>query len=255
MTNSIGSRQPPLVGTSWKMCFNATKEAAIVVARETLSGPGAGRRRAREVQRQRFPVDREVERDLERFVAAAVVVDMVLEGIGPVGQLGNQGPHLPARAARNLLHRGGDGVVAEAVEQVVQARRAEVERAQLGVEIAVIAPGQPPVGEQDVDDVPVDRAAVGELHRRDAHPLLHDVAGRGVVVSRHVAADIEPVAHRGEVAEQFSVPEYRLDDLDVVEVGRADIGVVQEVQVAVLRSAVGVGALRSPPWWRSSSPR
>ena len=39
MTKRIGSRQPPLVGTSWKTCFSATKEAAIVVARETFNGP------------------------------------------------------------------------------------------------------------------------------------------------------------------------------------------------------------------------
>ena len=168
---------------------------------------------------------------------------MVLEGIGAVGELGNQRPHLTARAAGDLLHRRRDDVVAEIVEQIVQPRGAEVERAELGVEVAVIAPGQPGVGEQDVDDVLVDRAAIGELDRRDTHPFLHDVGRRRVVVPRHVAADIEPMADRGEVAEQIPVAEDRLDQLDVVEMGGADIGVVEQVDVAVLRPAIGVGAL------------
>ena len=48
-------------------------------------------------------------------------------------------------------------------------------------------------------------AAADELHRRNAEALLEAFGRLGVEIARHVAADVEPVADRGEPGEHLAV--------------------------------------------------
>ena len=77
-----------------------------------------------------------------------------------------------------------------------------------------------------------------QLHRRKANALLMALGGLGIVVAGNIAADIEPVADRGQPAEQLPVPEDRPHQPEIVEVRAALIGIVEQEGIARLEPAV-----------------
>jgi hypothetical protein len=81
----------------------------------------------------------------------------------------------------------------------------------------------------------VELAALVELHRRQAQALLLDLGGVGREAAGDHAADVGPVAGVGEPAEEAAGAEERLDELHVHEVRAAEVGIVEDVDVALLR--------------------
>ena len=77
-----------------------------------------------------------------------------------------------------------------------------------------------------------------ELHGRNAEAFLEALGRLGVEVARHVAADIEPVADRGEPREHFAVAHQRAHEPHVVQVRAAVIRIVEQIGVARIEVAV-----------------
>ena len=59
-----------------------------------------------------------------------------------------------------------------------------------------------------------------------------------VVVARHVAADVEPMADRGEPGEHLAAAHQRAHQPEIVEVRAAVVGIVEQVGVAGVETAV-----------------
>ena len=200
--------------------------------------PLARRRGAREVEPHAVAADRQVERDAQRLVGDAVIVEEIVVRIGAVRQRGDVGAHQRLGARRERLERGGDRVVAVFVEQRVHALLAEVERVELAVEVAPVRLRHARIGGEDVDDVLLHDAAADQLHRRHAKAFLEALGRLGVEVARHVAADVEPVADRGEPGEHLAAAHDRAHQAEVVEMRAAVVGVVEQIGVARLQPAV-----------------
>ena len=140
--------------------------------------------------------------------------------------------------ALSAAKRGRDRVVAIVVEQCLQAALAEIERVELAVEIAPVRLRHARIRAENVDDVLLQHARAYELHRRDAEAFLEALGRLGVEVTRHVAADIEPVADRGEPDEHLAVAHERPHETEVVEMRAAVIGIVEQKGVAGVEAAV-----------------
>ncbi len=89
------------------------------------------------------------------------------------------------------------------------------------------------VAEDDVDHVLDDLTAAREADGREDESLLEDVRRAGVVVPRHRAAHVVPVADGRQPAEDAAVVEVRPDKSHVGQMRSADMGVVEDPDVAV----------------------
>ena len=127
------------------------------------------------------------------------------------------------------------------IEQPRHALRAEVERIELAVEIAIKGPRQARVGGQDIDDVLAENPTVEELHRRDQHAFLKALGRHRIVVARHVPADIVPMPDRGQIAEQFAAVKDRLYQSEIGKMRAAIIGIVEDPQIAVMNPVLAGG--------------
>ena len=186
----------------------------------------AGRRRAREVEPHRVAGNDQIERDAQRHIGDAVIVEKIVVRVSTVGQVGDIGAHQLFSTRGQEIERRGDQFLPIVLEQGLDPPFAQIERIELAVEIAPVRLRYPRIGCQNVDDVLLDHAGSGQLHRRNAEPLLEAFGRLGVEISWHVAADVEPVADRSQPCEQFAVPEQRPHQAKIVEVGAAVIGVV-----------------------------
>ena len=138
----------------------------------------------------------------------------------------------------NALERRRDDSLAIVVEQRRQPPLAEIERVQLTDEVAVVGLRNPAVRREDRDDVLVDLAARDQLDRRNAHALLEAFGRARVEAAGHVAADVEPMADRGEPAEQLALAKHRPHQPEVVEMRAAVVGIVEQEGVAGLEPAL-----------------
>ena len=82
-------------------------------------------------------------------------------------------------------------------------------------------------------------AGVVELQRRDADTFLVNLGGIAAVAAGDLATDIGMVGDGDQVARQPALPEDRLHDVDVGEMGAAGVGVVEDEDIA----GVGVVAV------------
>ncbi len=73
--------------------------------------PGRGRG-AREVEAHLVTANGEIERDRQRFIADAVIVEVILETVGAIGQGGDVIPHQPFGPGRSRIQRGFDNRIA-----------------------------------------------------------------------------------------------------------------------------------------------
>src|SRR6185437_11127212 len=96
-----------------------------------------------------------------------------------------------------------------------EAANPEIERVELTVEVAIKTSRLARIRLQDGDDVVPQHALDTQLHRRDVHPLLETLGRHGIVIARHIAADIVPMADRGEETEQFAVSEIGPHELEI----------------------------------------
>ena len=207
--------------------------------RGDVDRPGHGGAGAGEVHRHPLAADGEVQGHQDRLVGGAVVVEVVLRGVGAVGQRRDVGPHEPGRPGGEFAERRGDHVRTELVDHLVHAAHAEVQGIELRGEISVGVGGNPADAADQADHVGPQSARVAQLHRRYQHPLLGALGGRGVVVARNRAADVGVVPHRRHPAEQPAVAEVGAHQLHVVEMGAAPVRVVEDPGVAVAGPAGG----------------
>ena len=120
----------------------------------------------------------------------------------------------------------------------MEAPLAEAERVELAVEVAPVRQRHARIGGEDIDNVLLQYAAADDLDRRHAKAFLKTFRRLGVEIAGHVAADIEPVADRGEPGEYLAAAHHRTHQTEVVEVGAAVVGIVEQISVALREMAV-----------------
>ena len=174
----------------------------------------------------------------ERAVAAAIVVDIVLERLRLLGQvLHDQLAHRAVGAIEQSLAGLLVGFAAETVANFDDALFAGAAAGDDRHEIAVVHLRRARVVHDQVEHRLVELAALVELDRRNADALAEDRGGVGRHAARHGAADIHHVAeHRGE-ADQFALVEDRHQHHEVVEMADsagAGVGIVLQDDVAGL---------------------
>ena len=98
------------------------------------------------------------------------------------------------------------------------------------------------VGEEDLEDVVVEDAAAEDAEGGDADAFFEVGAGAGVEGAGEDAADVRPVGGGGGEGDEGVLVEDGLDEVDVVAVGAGDVGVVDEVDVAVVHVFEADGA-------------
>ena len=137
-----------------------------------------------------------------------------------------------AQLHQGLRHFG----VAIFIEQAVQAAGAQFERSQLAVQVTPKAVGQTGIGAQNRQHIVVEHASAQDAHRRDLHRFLPALGRRWVVVAGHRTAHVVPVRGRGQKAIQLTAAKAGLDQLEVVGVGAAFVGVVEQPHIARLHA-------------------
>ena len=145
------------------------------------------------------------------------------------------GAHAAFRALLQRLDGGVDRGLAVLVEELGQPPLAHGERADLGADVADALLRHADVGEHDLQDVVVELAAPVQLDRRQPQPLLLDLGRLRGEAARHHAAGIGPVAGVGEAGPEPALVEERPHHLDVHQVGAAEVGVVDQHDVAGLQ--------------------
>ena len=120
-----------------------------------------------------LPPDRQLH--LERAVAEAVVVDVVLEGLRLLGDRDlDQEPHRLVRAVEERLERRQVDVLAEAVAELDDALLAGPAARDDREEVGPVHLGQPHVVEDQLEDGLLGLAPLEDLDRRNDEALLED---------------------------------------------------------------------------------
>ena len=115
--------------------------------------------------------------DADRLVGDAVVVDVVLELVGAVGDAPDHGAHAGLRGVEHLLQRALEARLAELVGEALDAGRAHVQRGELRLQIAPQQLRLAHVLQDGGAQRLVQLAGLEQLHRRDAQALLEDLDG------------------------------------------------------------------------------
>ena len=138
-------------------------------------------------------------------------------GLGPVVDCGDGAEH-------------GVGAVLgiEAVKVLLRASG----RRHLREDVPLALLGSAHVGEYDVQILPVRAIGGEEAKRRYAQPLLPGIGGVGDVAPWHRAADVGPVGEVDRERDDRTADEYRPDRLHVGQVVAANLGQVEEPDVA-----------------------
>ena len=135
----------------------------------------------------------------------------------------------------------GDGLdhhlPAVAVHQLGQAPLADLQRRGLGLDVADALLGDAHVGVEDGEDLGVHHAALEELHRRQAQPLLLDLGGLRREAAGHHAADVGPMPRVLQPAEVLAPVVEGQREAHVHQVRAAEVGIVDDVDVAGLGRA------------------
>ena len=108
-------------------------------------------------------------------------------------------------------------------------------RGDLRQDVALALVGAPHVGADHVELLAVRPCGGEEPEGRDAQPLLPGVGGAGDVAAGHRAADIRPVGKARREGHDGAVHEDRPDRLHVRQVVAADLGQVEEPDIAGLQ--------------------
>ena len=197
-----------------------------------LIGPWQGGEEREKSRLRRVARNRQVEGDQERLVRDAVVVEMVLERIGPIRQAAEAGAHQRLGAVGQRREGAGHGIVAVFVEEGAKPALAEIERVELTVEVAPVRGRHARVRRQDIDDVLVHAPAGDELHRREQGSFLEALGRLRIIPAGHVAADVEPMSGGGEPAEQHLAAEDRPHEAEIVEMRPPGVRIVEQEGVA-----------------------
>ncbi len=191
-----------------------------------------GRARAREIEVKLGPFLAQGEGDAQRLVVDPVGIDDAFALVDAVGDGRDLGAHL-LRCTRLQFDDGPlDDSLAVAVDQRGQTLLADRQRRRLRLDVADALIGDADVGEDDREDLLVEHAFLVELDRRQAEPLLLDLGSVGREAAGHRAAHVRPVSGIRKPREVSTAIEERLDELDVHQMGAAEIGVVDDEDIA-----------------------
>ena len=118
--------------------------------------------------------------------------------------------------------------------QAGQPRLADLERGGLGLDVADPLLGDAHVGHEDGEDLAVHLAPLEELDGRQAQALLLHLGGVRREAARHHAADVGPVARVLQPAEVLATVVEGQRKAHVHQVRAAEIGIVDDIDVAGL---------------------
>jgi len=107
------------------------------------------------------------------------------------------------RVVEELVHRRHDRLAAVPLDERLEPPDARVVRGNLGPQVAAGLMLGADLRQDQAEDVGNDPARLDDLHRRDDHPLLEDLAKRADA-RRRAAADVDVVGEVRDVAEQLS---------------------------------------------------
>jgi hypothetical protein len=201
----------------------------------------SGRARAGHVEGESVALLGHLHPDGERLVDHAVAVDLRRALVHTVGNIGDLGAHLAFGAMAHLGDRLVHHLGAVAIDQCGQPHLAGRQRGGLRLDVADALVGNADVGHDDRQDLLVHLALLPELHRRQAKTFLLDLGGAGGKAARHHAADIRPVACVGEPGEDLALVEERLHEAHIHQMRAAQIGIVDDEDVAWIDLAGIVG--------------
>ena len=174
---------------------------------------------------------RDPRRNLDRLVADRIVVAIILERIGAVGDLRDGCPGKTLGRVDDFLHRRLVGLepvlLAEADDAPLGRDTARILRTQIAKAFARIAR----VVQEYVDDVLVENALLEDAHRRDAQALRIDVWHGRRIASRPAAADVDIMAAHSGIADDLPGEKDRLrhDEIGQVVVSLIRIVLVDDV--------------------------
>ncbi len=243
--------RPPRVRDGALGCLDGDQAVEAVVDGEVgvdqaLEGVGAGgeghrvgrvdRRaplwvRARRVEVDALGADRDARPQAHRLGRVAVVVDEALGLVRAEREPGELAARAPLGVVEQLAHRRHDRVAAVALDERLDAADAGRVGGDLGAEVAGRLVLRADLRQDELEDVGHDLPAVDELHRRDDHALLEDLA-EGADARRRAAADVDVVGDVGDVAEELAARVDGRDQADVVQVHAARERVVRQQHVA-----------------------
>ena len=175
--------------------------------------------------------------DTRRLRMHDVLVREILELVHPVRELGHPGAEPLFRVVEDILEQRLDGLRPVADVELQQAVLDQRTGLSLGVDVGdALAPGAHVVLDQRHHRA-VELALVEEPHRRHPQPLGVAVHRARVEAAGQRAAHIGPVAGAGVEGDEAAFVMDRADQLHVVAVDAAGIGVVEDVDVARLEFA------------------
>ena len=213
---------------------------------QALEGVRAGRERHRvggvdrrsplrvgagQVETGAVGVDLDAHPQPDRLVGVAVGVHGALGLVDAMRELGELGPRPPLGVLEQLLHRREDRLDPVAVDERGHAANARRVGGDLGPEVARGLVLGADLGQDQLEDVLQDRAALDELDRRDDHALLEDLFERADRGGRP-AADVDVVREVRDVTDQLALVVDGRDQADVVQVDAARVRVVRDEHVA-----------------------
>ncbi len=128
----------------------------------------------------------------------------------------------------------------------MQAPLAEIKRIELSVKVAPVRLRHARIRRQDIDDVLLQDTATHELYRRDTKAFLEALRRPRVEIAGDIASHIEPMCDRREPGKHLAAAHERTNEPEIVEMGTAVIGIVEQVRIArreitVLRGFVDDG--------------
>ena len=162
---------------------------------------------------------------------AVVVDDDVGEVVDAVGHLGDLGAHAALGVVLDGLAEHLEPLRTVAVHEFQHPPLPHVQRADHRLQVAVGHPRRAHVGHDDVPDGLHVLAALDDLQRRDAQPLLEDLGGVAGETAGHLAAHLGHVPDARHEGHQLVVVEDGLDDAVLGEVTATPERVVVEDHV------------------------
>ena len=165
-------------------------------------------------------------------VGDAVVVDVVLELVGAVGDAADHRAHAGLGRVEHLLQRALEALLARAWPQAARCSAAPIcSEASCDCRSPHSNSGWRTFCRMMARSGFVELAGVEQLHRRDAQAFLEDLGRARAVAAGRGAADVEVVAQRADEADAPAVVEHRPVGDDVGQVLAAAVGVVGDDDV------------------------
>ena len=194
-------------------------------------GPG-------EVEARAVALDRHPHADGDRPAAAGIVVEPVLALVGAVGDRREGGPHLRLGPVVDRGDGGEHRLPPMLGADVVHALLGRPARGDLRQDVALALVRAPHVGADHVELLAVGAGGGEEAERRNPQALLPGVGGARDIAAGHGAADVRPVGEARREGDDPAFGEDRADRLHVRQVVAADLGQVQEPDIAGLQPVV-----------------